>query len=62
MNWNMRHFFRMAKWARKPPGEKQVKMLFAVIAVCLALFAIERLFGWPDWLTVDGAPRTTLTR
>jgi hypothetical protein len=62
MNWNMRHFFRMAKWARNPPGEKQVKMVFAIIAICLALFAVERLIGWPDWLTMSEGPGANATR
>lgn len=58
----MRQFFRMAKWARNPPGEKQVKLFLIVVALCLVLFGIERLFGWPDWLTMDNAPGGKITR
>jgi len=59
---NIRPFLRMAKWARKPPSEKQVKLLIGVILVCLLLFAFERLFGWPAWLTIDNAGRGRLPR
>lgn len=48
---NPRWFLRMAKWARHPPSEARVRLVLGVIALCLVLFAIERLVGWPDWLT-----------
>ena len=44
---------RMARWARNPPSEKRVKLGLAVLAICLGLLAIERLAGWPEWLTPD---------
>lgn len=62
MRFNMRHALRMAKWARNPPGEKRVKLVFAVLAICLVLFGLERIFGWPEWLTMEEAPRGRLTR
>ena len=46
-----RWLLRMAKWARRPPSASRVKLVAAVIVLCLILFAIERLFGWPAWLT-----------
>ena len=48
---NPRWLLRMARWARNPPSEGRVKFVFAIIAICLALVAIEYFFGWPDWLT-----------
>lgn len=57
---NFRHLMRMSKWARRPPGERQVKLVLGVIALCLALFAVERLVGWPDWLTPNQVPRGRL--
>lgn len=59
---NMRHFLRMAKWARHPPSEKRVKLVLFVLAVCLVLFGLERLFGWPEWLTLERLPRGPFTR
>jgi len=44
---------RMARWARNPPSWGRVKLVVAVIVVCLALVAAERWIGWPDWATVD---------
>ncbi|MFV2052751.1 hypothetical protein [Aliiroseovarius sp. YM-037] len=48
---NPLHFLRMAKWARLPPSATRVKLVLGVIAICLILFAIERVFGWPELLT-----------
>ncbi len=46
-----RWLLRMARWARHPPSPARVRLVAAIIALCLILFAIERLFGWPEWLT-----------
>lgn len=59
---NLRPFLRMAKWARNPPSEKRVKLVLLVLAISLLLFGYERLFGWPDWLTLDTASRGRFTR
>ncbi|MCR8723591.1 hypothetical protein [Frigidibacter sp. ROC022] len=50
-------FLRMAKWARRPPSTRRVILVAVVIVVCLILFGIERLVGWPDWLTPNRVPR-----
>jgi hypothetical protein len=47
---------RMAQWARNPPSSGRVKLVLGVILLCFALFGIEWLWGWPDWLTVNGKP------
>ena len=49
---NPRHFLRMSKWARHPPSSRRVKLLLAVIAACLALYAVERWIGWPEFLVL----------
>ncbi|WP_416881978.1 hypothetical protein [Marivita sp.] len=51
MNWQ--HLLRMARWARNPPSPARVKLVCAVIAVCLVLFAIETWVGWPDWMSLE---------
>ncbi len=48
---------RMSMWARNPPSKERVMLVLGVIAVCLALYGIERWFGWPDWLTSEMTPR-----
>lgn len=55
-------FLRMAKWARHPPSAARVKLVLAVIALCLGLFAVERLFGWPEALTLDDGGRGRFVR
>lgn len=51
----------MSRWARRPPSPGRVALVFGVVALCLALFAVERFAGWPDWLTPNlgarGLPR-----
>lgn len=48
---------RMARWMRHPPSPRRVVLVLSVMAACLALFAVERFVGWPDWLTVNGPAR-----
>ncbi|SFM15022.1 hypothetical protein [Shimia aestuarii] len=58
----IRHFLRMARWARNPPSEGRVKLVFAIIAICLVVFAFEKVFGWPDWMTLGNTPKGRMTR
>jgi len=44
---------RMRQWAQHPPSARKVRLVIGVIVVCLALYAIERWIGWPDWMTLD---------
>jgi len=50
-------FLRMARWVRRPPSEARVKLVVGVIALILALWGVERLFGWPDALSLDPGGR-----
>ncbi len=54
--FNPRHFLRMAKWAKHPPSEARVKLVLAILGLCLLLFVAERFLGWPDWLTLPHTP------
>lgn len=49
---NPRFFQKMAQIARHPPSKKTILLWIAVVGIALVLFGIERLIGWPDWLTV----------
>jgi hypothetical protein len=55
-------FLRMSRWARLPPSWGRVKLVAAVLLICLALYAIDRLFGWPAWLTPNGTARGGISR
>lgn len=48
-----RWLVKMWHWAHNPPPMWKVKLVFAVILLCLALFGYERLFGWPEFLRVN---------
>lgn len=49
MTW----LLRMARWARHPPSARRVVLVLGVVAACLALAAVERIWGWPEALTLD---------
>ncbi len=55
-----RWLIRASRWARHPPSPRMVALVLAIIAVCALLYAVERLWGWPDWLTVN--PRLRVPR
>jgi hypothetical protein len=50
---NPRFFLKMARIAGHPPSRKTILLWIAVVGIALVLFGIERLIGWPDWLTVN---------
>lgn len=54
---NLTWLLRMARWARHPPSWGRVKLVVAVVVLCLLLVAVERIWGWPDWLTTNGRGR-----
>lgn len=51
-----RWLLRAKRLAQNPPSEARVRLVIGVLVVCLLLFAIERLVGWPDWLTPERLP------
>jgi hypothetical protein len=48
---------RAARWARNPPSMDRVILGLVVVAICLVLFGIERIWGWPEWLTPNRVPQ-----
>jgi hypothetical protein len=56
------HLLRMAKWAKRPPSAKQVKMVIGIVLFCLILVAIERWIGVPDWVPEKMPNRPRLPR
>lgn len=42
---------RMKRWVQNPPSPARIKLVAAIIGVCLLVFALERIFGWPAALT-----------
>jgi hypothetical protein len=58
---NYRWLLRASGWARNPPSAKKVRFVFGVILLCLALWGIEAIWGWPEALTPSGGPRGRIT-
>ena len=50
---NLAWFFRMSRWARKPPSEARIKLVAAVILIALVIVGLERLGFWPDAFTAQ---------
>jgi hypothetical protein len=54
---NPRWLLMAKRWVQNPPSMGKVGFVLGIIAVCLALYAVEAFWGWPDWLTPDRTPR-----
>lgn len=52
-----RWLIRMSQWARNPPSMRRVMLWATIIAICLAVFGLERFGLWPEWMTVSKTPR-----
>ena len=44
---------RAKRWVQNPPSEGRVKFVLAIIAACIALYLVDLIWGWPEWLTPD---------
>jgi hypothetical protein len=53
----LRLTIRLVQWLRQPPSRAHVVTMLVVLGAAVAIVTIERVFGWPAWLTVDPAPR-----
>jgi hypothetical protein len=43
----------MSKWVRNPPSAGRLKLIAAVIAVCVAIVVLDHYGFWPDWAQGD---------
>ncbi|WPY95223.1 hypothetical protein T8T21_03595 [Limimaricola variabilis] len=59
---NIHWLLRLAHWARHPPSPGRVALILAVILACLVLVGVERIWGWPEALTVAPFGRGPLLR
>ncbi|MGR3756045.1 MAG: hypothetical protein ACU0AT_02300 [Tranquillimonas sp.] len=59
---NLIWLLRASRWARRPPSAGRVKLVLAVLAAAVVLYAVERWIGWPDALTPAGGTRPRLLR
>ncbi len=54
---NPRWLLRAKRWAQNPPSPDKIKFIVGIIVLCAVLFAIERIWGWPAWLTPNDLRR-----
>jgi hypothetical protein len=54
---NQTWLLRMMRWARNPPSARRVAIMLGVVAASLALAGIEKIWGWPEALTVERVNR-----
>lgn len=47
----------MSRWSRERPSRKLVITVCVAVALILAVIAVERFVGWPEFLTVNKLPR-----
>ena len=50
---NLLALLRMSRWARNPPSDARVKLVFGVVVLVLLIAGIEWMDWWPDWATAD---------
>lgn len=50
---NYRWLLRAKRWAQNPPSAGHVKFVLAILAACAALYLVDLVWGWPEWLTPD---------
>ncbi len=55
---NPRWLLRAKRWAQNPPSPAKIKLVAGIVLFCIVLFAIERVWGWPDWLTPNDLRRS----
>jgi hypothetical protein len=54
---NPRWLLMPKRWAQNPPSMGKMKFVVAIVLLCIAFYAIERVWGCPDWLTPDRVQR-----
>lgn len=54
---NLIWLIRASRWARNPPSARMVKMVLAIIAIGLALVALDHWGLWPEWASMERQPR-----
>ncbi len=53
---------RASQLVRNPPPLGRVLLVLSVVALYVLLYAAETIWGWPDWLMTDRAPKSRVLR
>ena len=54
---NLRWLLMAKRWAQNPPSMGRVKLVAAVIGVCVLIVVAEKPGLTPDWMAVDRVRR-----
>ncbi len=54
---NQRWLLRAKRWAQNPPSLARIKFIATILAICILLYGIEQIWGWPAWLTPNDLRR-----
>jgi hypothetical protein len=54
---NMLWLLRLRRLLQHPPSKQRVMLVIVVLVVCAALVGVEKIWGWPAWLTVNKVRR-----
>lgn len=54
---NLRWLLMAKRWAQNPPSMGRVKLVAAIVAVCVLIVVAERFGMTPDWMTAEKLPR-----
>lgn len=57
-----RMLLRLKRLAQNPPSMTKVKIVLGIIAFCLALYGVERIWGLPEWMSLEPAGRRDVIR
>jgi len=52
----IRWSIRLAQWFRHPPSRQMVMIGVVAISSALIIVGVERIWGWPTWLTMGDQP------
>lgn len=54
---NMRWLLMAKRWAQNPPRMGRVKLVAAVVAVCVLIVIAEKMGLTPEWMSAERPPR-----
>jgi len=57
---NLIWLLRLKRWVQHPPSKRQIWLILGVVGFCLAIYAVERWIGWPDFLTLEPQGRNRM--
>ena len=54
---DLRHLMRAKRWAQNPPSMGRIKLVAAVVAICILIVVAEKMGLTPDWMAADRVRR-----